>query len=112
ARHRRESAIASIPSRLPLSTRRRYRLWPIPRRADVATAELAQGAVSRLPRSPVSMIIAKVAVPSCAEGVARERLFATLDAAHAPVTWIGAPPGAGKTTLAASYLRTQPGKRR
>jgi LuxR family maltose regulon positive regulatory protein len=49
---------------------------------------------------------AKLAPPRVQEVLSRPRLFATLDALcgkHA-VTWIASPPGAGKTTLVASYL--------
>jgi LuxR family maltose regulon positive regulatory protein len=58
------------------------------------------------------MIIAKVAVPACAEGVERARLFQLLDGSSAPVIWIGAAPGSGKTTLAASYARARSEKNR
>lgn len=50
--------------------------------------------------------LAKIAPPRLPEVYVRERLFKLLDGAQArPVTWICAPPGAGKTTLAASYLK-------
>lgn len=49
--------------------------------------------------------LAKLSRPQGAKILARKRLFAALDAAHAqPVTWITGPAGSGKTTLAASYL--------
>ncbi|RJF96534.1 hypothetical protein D3870_18990 [Noviherbaspirillum cavernae] len=54
-------------------------------------------------RSPT---YAKLSPPRVHEAVPRTRLFARLDAlckTHA-VIWLAAPPGAGKTTLAASYL--------
>src|SRR5262249_45681274 len=48
---------------------------------------------------------AKTARPALARTVARPRLFRLLDrAAQRPVTWVWAPPGAGKTTMVASYL--------
>ena len=38
----------------------------------------------------------------------RKRLFRLLDAARKqPFTWVAAPPGAGKTTLVASYLEAR-----
>lgn len=46
---------------------------------------------------------AKLARPRYTEVLPRERLFRRLDAG-AGVTWISAPPGAGKTTLASSYV--------
>lgn len=51
---------------------------------------------------------AKLARPRLYDALARGRLFALIDqlrASHA-VLWIASPPGAGKTTLAASYLST------
>lgn len=49
--------------------------------------------------------LAKLTQPRLARVHPRERLFERLDAARAhPVVWIVSPPGAGKTTLVASYL--------
>src|SRR5262245_46290949 len=51
------------------------------------------------------MALAKTTCPSQAETLVRPRLVRRLDLARKkPVTWVWAPPGAGKTTLVASYL--------
>jgi ATP/maltotriose-dependent transcriptional regulator MalT/DNA-binding SARP family transcriptional activator len=46
----------------------------------------------------------KVTRPRLSGIVARERLFAQISRSSTPILWISAPPGAGKTTLAASYI--------
>jgi ATP/maltotriose-dependent transcriptional regulator MalT len=52
--------------------------------------------------------VAKVSEPRIARVVARARLFRRLDAARRhPVVWIQGLPGAGKTTLVASWLRSR-----
>lgn len=52
--------------------------------------------------------LAKLGRPRLFEALARERLFALLDKnRERPVVWIAAPPGAGKTTLIASYLESR-----
>jgi len=54
---------------------------------------------------PQSVAYAKTTRPALAAAVPRERLFARLDGTPGrTVAWISGPPGAGKTTLAASYL--------
>jgi len=51
------------------------------------------------------MALAKITRPSHAEILVRRRLVQLLDFARKkPVTWVWAPPGAGKTTLVASYI--------
>jgi LuxR family transcriptional regulator, maltose regulon positive regulatory protein len=50
--------------------------------------------------------LGKLASPRLGRVFDRERLFGLLDgAAEAPALWLAAPPGAGKTTLAATWLR-------
>jgi LuxR family maltose regulon positive regulatory protein len=55
-----------------------------------------------------TVAFAKTTRPALGFVVARERLFARLDGGAArSVAWISGPPGAGKTTLAASYLEAR-----
>ncbi|MCC7218746.1 MAG: hypothetical protein IT517_18365 [Burkholderiales bacterium] len=49
----------------------------------------------------------KVTPPRLHGVVDRQRLFARIDLAAPPVVWIAGPPGAGKTTLAASYVNAR-----
>jgi DNA-binding SARP family transcriptional activator len=55
-----------------------------------------------------AIVLAKTTAPALAGTVPRARLFRRLDQARRrPVTWVWAPPGAGKTTLVSSYLATR-----
>ena len=52
--------------------------------------------------------LAKLTRPRLHKSVLRERLFQVLDeACRRPVVWVAGPPGAGKTTLVASYLESR-----
>lgn len=52
--------------------------------------------------------LAKLTRPRLHDAVPRKRVFRLLDAARKQsITWIAAPPGAGKTTLVASYLEAR-----
>jgi ATP/maltotriose-dependent transcriptional regulator MalT/DNA-binding SARP family transcriptional activator len=68
-----------------------------------------QGKGSRLRvLKPQAVAFAKTTRPVIAAAVPRERLFARLDgSAGRTCAWISGPPGAGKTTLAASYVEAR-----
>src|SRR5437016_10380110 len=56
-------------------------------------------------RSPA---LAKLTRPKLYDALPRPRLFSLLDeAATRPIVWVCAPPGSGKTTLVASYLKAR-----
>lgn len=56
--------------------------------------------------SPRAAALGKLACPRLGRRFARQRLFAALDAmGDSPGLWFAAPPGAGKTTLAATWLQ-------
>lgn len=53
--------------------------------------------------------IAKITRPTALHLLNRPRLFAALDRArHRAATWVTAPPGFGKTSLASSYVAHWP----
>lgn len=51
--------------------------------------------------------LAKLSAPRLRKVVRRERLFSLIDDEAAAIVWVHAPPGSGKTTLAASYLESR-----
>ena len=54
------------------------------------------------------MALAKITRPTSVGTLTRPRLFRLLDGGkHKQVSWVWGPPGAGKTTLVASYLTTR-----
>jgi ATP/maltotriose-dependent transcriptional regulator MalT len=67
--------------------------------------------VSRVTRPPARRLpatLGKLSTPRLGRAFDRERLFAALDElAEHPGVWIAAPPGAGKTTLVATWLRAR-----
>src|SRR5437867_8896111 len=65
-----------------------------------------RGEFRRMPATPLrdSAFLAKITRPGFTQVLRRERLFRRLDASREPVLWVSAPPGAGKPTLASSYL--------
>jgi len=56
----------------------------------------------------MALTLGKLTQPDVGNAVLRERLIARMDTARTqPLIWISAPAGAGKTTLAASYIASQ-----
>ncbi len=63
--------------------------------------------MAQRPFRPVA-VVGKLAPPRLGRVFARERLFAELDlAAEQPALWLGAAPGAGKSTLISSWLQAR-----
>ncbi len=61
-----------------------------------------------MPSSENRPSLAKLSPPRLPKVVERQRIFKELDKAKDyPITWITAPPGMGKTTLAASYIKAR-----
>ena len=60
-------------------------------------------------RSRPASLLAKVRRPSAEGSEVRHRVFELLDDAHArrPVIWVGAPAGAGKTTVATTWIEAR-----
>lgn len=56
------------------------------------------------PRPSPKRPVAKVTRPGYSHALHRDRLFRLLDDTDHAVVWVTAPPGAGKTTLASTYL--------
>jgi LuxR family maltose regulon positive regulatory protein len=64
------------------------------------------GSGERVPKKKQQL--AKLSRPRLYDALPRERLFALLDEKRRhPAVWIAGPPGAGKTTLVASYLESR-----